>query len=1041
MSGVGAALLAALLLPQDDLERVVEKIEKAYAPIRSLVCQFELDMSGGERARYWGSMRRIHQLRVVRDRYQASEVFMTMSMGGMGGTTMSTSVVRQGDQVFEKAFYATMGEQQFVTARKIKADEAEAQSPFGQRMSELGGSDLGVISMAIHPRELLRPGRRIQVGRETIEGREHDTLAISSPLGYADMEMRIKHYVDAASGRFSFSECEVAGERFRLAIPEHQEVAGVPFPKVIQWLGGRFRAFDPFGQTLSIRILSANRDDIPRDPPGWIADPALPEHEAGDPKPLLASAKERPDDAVAQLRALNALLGGGGIFMRDEEGSLRETVERLRSAKSDSPLIAELACALLAAAGMTEEFDARVAAAASKGPLSPVLAVLRLKSLFERDKNEEGLKAYEACLGDPFSRACAAEYEIALRVRSAPHAAAVADLVAERTRDLDWPAKLRVLDQIEGAPPRVMRGVGAAGASRETFTKLAPDVLARLADGFAAAELRVLLARTFWKAAGEEGRAAAAYLAAVQDNAAFQALREEMTRFAAAHPIDSVVERLAKSEKLESVEFLTRHAEEKFQAGDAAAATASLETAIAHLGKGARLVDQPAFPFDEPDPGLPKLLKELAAKNQAVLARRLLVAAAGTNRELLMMWVSAGGSELTWVFRDDKPEAYRFARALDPDAASAVASQLGLGPKDVREAAEAALDGGDAQIADARHLASLIGEGMAKGEAEALAKLVGRAAASFPQDHAAAAAAGDAWHVAGDPSKAAEAYRRALDLRPDEGAEAASSEQEEDEMWPMRRIMRSREGRRSEGRFLHLPVLVKLADCLRTLHGQDKAVSDLEEWIAARPKERDRIEGARALDRLGQSRRAFELLKGVFLGVPEGWNDRNVAKLRTAAAEELMRIAASGGDAVTAYLVAEMVLERVKSTPDVDDSPYSWFTDEFPSPAFVLANQVVAQHASGEGEAKLLDAFLALEAPPPSPETEAAARRAVQGLAAPFLEEREAASEALENLGPAAAPFLRESIRSRDPEIERRARSLMRPWATRALRRNFEGRP
>lgn len=1039
MTGAAPLLAVALLLPQDDLQKVVEKIEKAYAPIRSILCQFEISTPSGEMESYGSWEHRTHQLRFVRDRYMAADVFWS-SMDWSSSMTVSSSVVRQGDHVFEKACYFHRGVQ-FVIASKAQAGLPRRLSWFAEFRNGLRNKDLGLVAAALRPRDFLTMRERIVVGRESVDGRDYDTLTISFMTIYGP-SLRVQHFIEASTGRYAFIECEIGGERGRLAVREHQEVAGVPFPKEIRFepLSRRFKGvLGLLCLPLTVRVLAANSDEIPREPPSWIQDPALPENDTGDPGEILAMAKAKPDDAVLQLRAFNALVNDPGVLLLEYEATLQELGKRLRSAKSDSPLVAELACALLVSTGMTEEFDARIAAIAAKGPLPSGLAVLRLQFLFERDQIQESLKAYEACLADPFARACAAEYELPLRIRAAPSAAAIAELVAERTRDLDWPAKIQILNRIEVEPPRVVPGPGAAGSSRAAFSKLPPDVLARLSDGFPAPELRILLARARWKAVGEELRAAEAYLAATAGNpAAFDALREELTRFATAHPIDTLVERLAKSDKLKTVYFLIRHAEKQMRAGNPDAGVASIESAIIHLSKGARLMERTAGIFVEAEPAISNLLKELASKDRAPLARRLLIAAAASPRDSLLLWYSLRSSDLVQLFRDDKAEAYRFARMLDPEAKNSVSTYLGLTPADVREAAEASLSGGTPQIADARHLASLIREEVGRAEAESLAMLVARAAELFPQDYAAAVAAGDAWYVAGNFPKAAERYRRAVDLRPDHGSESAETDDEEDEFFLMRRLMRSEESRPSAGQFLTLPVLVKLADSLRESQGKERAVAELENWMAAHPADRDRVDGARALDLLGESRRAFDLMKAVLLGPSDGWNDRAIARARLDAANEMMRIAAAGGDAVGAFVVAQILagreglLEKMFLCPPWDDDGH---------PAFEQAFKVLAKHESGDGETQLLDAFLALPASELSPEKAAVARHAVERLAAAFVEEREAASETLYELGPAASSFLRDAIRSKDPEVERRARLLMRPWAEDVLRRRFEGRP
>lgn len=1039
MAGAAALLAIRLLVPQDDLERIVEKIEKAYAPIRSILCQFEVDTSPSE-VIYRYAPRRVHQLRIVRDRYQAADVFTTVWNGETKGAILSVSIVQQGDHIFEKTICTISEEQLFVTAKKARADMAVTKSSYGEILTEMGVSDLGLVSAALQPRALLRQRNRVYAGRESIEGRDYDTLEVSSTSGIPGLGRQVRYYIDASTGRFAFIECVIAMERVRFEIQEHQEIAGVPFPKVIRFqpMGETSDGvLDGYGSPLTIRVLAANSDEIPQEPPAWTSDPALPDLETGDFKELLRRAKENPKDPLLQLRAINALLNEPESLLGAREGVAQEAIERLRSAQSDSPLIAELACALLAASDRMEEFDARIAAIAAKGPLPPGLAVLRLKSFFERNRAQDGLMAYEACLGDPFARACAADYELPLRVRAAPSAAAVAKLVDERTRGLEWPAKLRVLDQIESTPPRVIAGIVTRMPSRSAFSELPKDILARISDGFPAPELRVLLARSHWKAAGGASRAAEAYLAAVAENpAAFDALRGEMARFATAHPVDDFVERLARSDKVETVEFLTSHARKKLQEGDPDAAAASIESAIAHLAKGARLVDPMADFADVPDPAVSKLLQELMAIDRAPLARRLLIAAAGSSRNSLLLWISDHAADGTRIFQGDKAEAYRFACALDPDATISAFTHLGLTPKDVRKAAEASLRGSNPQIADARHLASLIREVQSKGEAESLAMLVARAAEVFPQDYAAAAAAGDAWRVAGDSAKAAEYYRRAIRLRPEEDSDSSVPGQEEDDdpSGPVRRLVGSNEGRQQDGRLLRLPVLVKLADSLRTWQGKERALAELETWIAAHPKERDQVEGARALDHLGESKRAFDLMKAVFLGPLDRWNDRAIARARADAAGEMMRIAAANGDAAGAYIVAHILSERQSLRP----SAFSVVISAALHPAIELAHQILCQHVSDDGEAKLLDAFWGLPAPEPSAETAAAARLAVERLAAPFLEEREAAFETLHDLGPAAAPFLRDAIRSQDPEVKRRARLLVRPWAVDALRRSFE---
>ncbi|HLG42823.1 MAG TPA: hypothetical protein VI643_05615, partial [Planctomycetota bacterium] len=436
---MSVALILALLAPQDDLDKLVERIDKAYAPIRSIVCQFEIDFGETEMALYFGSMRRIQQLRVVRGRYQANDVFMTMQMPGAGNYIVLTSLVRQGDRVFEKAFYGGAGEQHFVTAKRIPAAQAQGASLISIMLSEIGGSDLGIVSHALNPRSLLDRRESIKVGRETVEGKTYDTLSLESRSAYVEYEA--KHFIDAETGRFEFADLQMGGERLRVKIAERQDVAGVPFPKTFEFesTGGRERPFGGIAKSVKVRVVEANSDRIPAELPAWTSDPALPDHDpAPNPDALLKEAKEKPEDAALQLRALNAFTIGVFSGDREDLGSFKDLIERLQNSKSDSPLVNELAASLLLASAKNEEFDRRVAAADARGSRSAGLAVLRLKSLFDRDETDAALKAFEACQSDPFAKACAADYELPLRVRAAPDAAGVVTVVAERTRGLDW---------------------------------------------------------------------------------------------------------------------------------------------------------------------------------------------------------------------------------------------------------------------------------------------------------------------------------------------------------------------------------------------------------------------------------------------------------------------------------------------------------------------------------------------------------------------------------------------------------------------------
>jgi tetratricopeptide (TPR) repeat protein len=1030
-------LLAALLLcipVQDDLDKVVEKIEKAYAPITSAIVEYETVQTNRSMAAFLGAMKRTYHLRYVRGGYQSTDLFMSLESMGRN-VHFSTSVVRIADRICHKSFVFAAGDEEILIAEKVGAsDESSGRPSLAAYLTLMTGDDFGLLSTALNPRWLLAMRDSVLTGTRMVEGTEYHTVEYKVNFELAGDKITVTHYFDKKTGRVGFSEMDMSGMfRARLVIEETQEVAGVPIPRKIQLKpigAGRGFGGSLLANAVNVRVIAANSDKIPKDPPAWIRDPALPERTRGTIEEALQAAEKNPNDPKAQLRALSAL-GNQGMRAPDSRQQRRKhtpkLLDRLIKCETDSELVHELVGASLLAKGDPDRLDKRVEAAAKAGKRTPFLAFLHLKSLSARNKNQEVLKAFEACQGDPFTRACAAQYELGVRIRVAEDAAAISAIVSQRVKGLDWDGRLAILDRIEGPPAPTVPGLGVQASTVSELSSRAREILDELARTAETPEILILTARAFWKQDGGAAKAAELYLLATENAQAFTAIASEAARFAESHPDDKLIEKLIAAPKLKTVKFLIKQAAAKLKADDKEAALRAVRAATAFLEKGAKIFAggmQELWGGMNQDRTFPDLLKALFKSEASDEAHRLVIAAAKSDpvlvRSLLEM---RPDDELMKALGTPKSKAYELLRALDAQAERGLRRSLQLSREDLLKLIRARLAAGTHDVVDGRQLAALGSHRLPEVEAKEMAELMKSFADQFPREHDLQAGTGDAYRTAAMLPQAIEMYRRAVQTRPDL---LAIPEMDPNDPFdgPIRGPGRQPHG---EG-FRSLPIVTRLADTISAADGKEKAVKETEAWLAESRRDQDLIEGANALAHLERPERALNILMQVLAGPEEDWSKERKVRARTRAFSDILNVADSAKKDYVRLFAAELVLvhaDRFQSDP---------FTGIDPG---FHARRIVMEFQSGEALSKLIDAYLKLDHSPLPEDKLEEARKAVAGLSAPFIQDREAATRKLRELGPGTTALLKGLVGSKDAELANRARAVLEPWARETLRKEF----
>jgi hypothetical protein len=335
----------------------------------------------------------------------------------------------------------------------------------------------------------------------------------------------------------------------------------------------------------------------------------------------------------------------------------------------------------------------------------------------------------------------------------------------------------------------------------------------------------------------------------------------------------------------------------------------------------------------------------------------------------------------------------------------------------------ARLAAGTHDVVDGRQLAALGSHRLPKEEAKDTAELLKNFADQFPQEHGLQTETGDAFRTAEMLPQAIEMYRRGVQTRPDLFADF-----EPDPDNPFEGPVRF-PGQPTGGEgFRSMPIVTRLADTISMADGREKAVKETEDWLAENARDQDLIEGANALAHLEKPARALGILMQVLTGPEEEWSREKKIRARARAFSDILHVADAAKKDYARLFAAEMVLEhaeRFQPDPFTGTNPTS------------QARLIILEFGEGETQSKMIEAYLKLDQPSLPEEQQEEARKAVAGLSASFIQDREAATAKLRQLGPGTTALLKDLVGSKDAELAHRAKAILAPWAREALRKEF----